>query len=310
MMYKERVIAHDLPEALDYLSLVKDHVHTALTTVNSLLQRVQNGDLSTKKGITILEVKNHMLLSYLTNLAFLMWRKLNGQKISGETAVERLVEIRTVLEKIRPIEQKLKYQLDKLIKTGTTEQLDPDDPLKFRANPDSLISKLANDDEDESVSDEEKEERSNIYVPPKLSAVHYEGDETEQDRQQRILERARKRVLSTSIMQELRKEYSEAPEEIKESVDFQRETAAKHIKEKINYEEEYMTRLTVTKKEKNARKTLNGMSGLDHLTTFEDISALDAEAIDDLPMKKKEKLARKQMKMKKKGKKKGFRKRR
>ncbi|XP_013794149.1 neuroguidin-like isoform X2 [Limulus polyphemus] len=309
MMCKEKVIAHDLPEALAHLNLVKDHAYTALTTVNSLLQRVQDGDLPTKKGITILEVKNHMLLSYLTNLTFLMWRKLNGQKISGETAVERLAEYRTVLEKIRPIEQKLKYQIDKLIKTGTIEQLDPDDPLKFKANPDSLISKLA-EDEDESVSDEEKEEKSNIYVPPKLSAVHYEGDETEHDRQQRILERARKRVLSTSIMQELRKEYSEAPEEIKESVDFQKETAAKHIKEKINYEEEYMTRLTVTKKEKNARKKLNGMYDLDHLTTFEDISALDAEAIDDLPMKKKKKLAKKQMKMKKKGKKKGFRKRR
>ncbi len=37
-----------------------------------------------------------------------MLRKCAGRRVEGQAAVERLVTNRTVLEKIRPIEQKLK----------------------------------------------------------------------------------------------------------------------------------------------------------------------------------------------------------
>ena len=44
-----------------------------------------------------------------------------------------------------------------------------------------------------------------------------EGDETEQDRDQKILERAKKRALSTSMLRELREELNEGPTEIRVS---------------------------------------------------------------------------------------------
>ncbi len=39
--------------------------------------------------------------SYNTNLAYLLALKCQGKEIQGEAAVERLVELRTVIEKIR-----------------------------------------------------------------------------------------------------------------------------------------------------------------------------------------------------------------
>lgn len=44
-----------------------------------------------------------------------------------------------------------------------------------------------------------------------------EGDETEMDKDQKVLERAKKRALSTSMLRELREEFSEGPTEIRVS---------------------------------------------------------------------------------------------
>ncbi len=49
-----------------------------------------------------------------------MVHKVEGQLICEDVCVDRLTEIRTVLEKIRPLDQRLSYQVDKLIKTSNT----------------------------------------------------------------------------------------------------------------------------------------------------------------------------------------------
>jgi len=74
--------------------------------------------LKTINGVSLLDVKNIGLLQYITNLAFLIHIKLDGKPLSEHSVVMNLVELRVVLEKIKPIEQKLKYQIDKLIRTA------------------------------------------------------------------------------------------------------------------------------------------------------------------------------------------------
>jgi len=54
----------------------------------------------------LLELKNQMMLSYLVNLVHLISEKISGNSIEGSADVERLVEIRTVLEKLQPVEKK------------------------------------------------------------------------------------------------------------------------------------------------------------------------------------------------------------
>lgn len=51
------------------------------------------------------------MLDYMTNLTYLMLRKSFGKSIENDPSIERIVENRTVLEKMRPIEKKLKYQV-------------------------------------------------------------------------------------------------------------------------------------------------------------------------------------------------------
>lgn len=90
-----------------------------------------------------------------------MLRKSFGETIENETCIERLVENRTVLEKMRPVEKKLKYQvfrlsvgtfqnfyaivynicqpqIDKYAKIADDGFVPGNDPLHFKPNPEAL----------------------------------------------------------------------------------------------------------------------------------------------------------------------------
>lgn len=85
-----------------------------------------------KDGISLLDVKNELLLSYLQNLVFLILLKLrdysgdDDESDAEEAAqdldnavVQKLVEMRVYLEKgVRPLEARLKYQIDKVLRAA------------------------------------------------------------------------------------------------------------------------------------------------------------------------------------------------
>jgi U3 small nucleolar ribonucleoprotein protein LCP5 len=118
--------------------------------------------------MSFLELKNQLMLSYLQNLTLLMLKKASGSSIENDPATLRLVEIRTVLERMRPIETKLKYHIDKLLKASLNDsKSDEKDPLSFRPNPDQFISKAAETNGSEDEEDDEPVDRKgsdNIYV--------------------------------------------------------------------------------------------------------------------------------------------------
>nr|XP_022343323.1 neuroguidin-like isoform X1 [Crassostrea virginica] len=292
----------EVGEAVSLLETVESQTQDVTKLVDHLHQKVMEGGYSTSKGISFLELKYQLLLSYLIDLTYITLQKSQGSSIQGDPAVERLVEIRTVLEKMRPIDKKLKYQVDKVVRTAASGGTDSSDPLRYRANPDNLINKLEDVSESESEGEEKK---SKLYQPPKLTAMHYEGDETEQDRDQKILERAKKRALSTSMLRELREELNEGPTEIRETTSAQRSRAEKKLRERTEYEEENFMRFSVSKKDKNEMKKVAGFSSLNNLTHFDDISALTEGRTPQAGSSKK----RKQSGKGKKGKK-GFKKKR
>ncbi|XP_033117203.1 neuroguidin-like [Anneissia japonica] len=280
----------DVHQTIALFSNISSQVSGVKSQVEMLLNKVKNGDISTTKGVSFLEVKYHLLLSYIMNLGLVMMKKCEGQQINGIPAIQRLVEIRTVLEKMRPIDYKLQYQVDKLIKTALTGTVAQNDPTRFKPNPDNLISKL--EDEEEDSDSEVDVGKPKKYVPPRVAAMHYVDDESAAERRQRLLERAKKKALSSSIIQDLRAEYSDGPEEIRENVNFYKQKQERAAKERNQYEEEYFKRLPVTKKEKHAQKRMATMSSLDGITKFGDISALshDIDDVDNFQSKKKKKM--------------------
>ncbi|KAL6247015.1 hypothetical protein RBB50_006322 [Rhinocladiella similis] len=132
--------------------------------------------LPPSEGISLLDIKNDLLLSYLQNLTFLILLKLRQDDEShenqsiGAEVVNKLVELRVYLERgVRPLENKLKYQIDKVIRaaeesdrreakkgsTTTKNTKNQTKPTTKTLNPGSDVSAS----ESEDVESEEEEDR-------------------------------------------------------------------------------------------------------------------------------------------------------
>jgi hypothetical protein len=94
---------------------------TALDTANNKLQPViekvkANQIETTAAGMSYIEMKYNLLMSYCTFLSFYLLMKLEGKKVEGHPVVFKLAHIKTLFEKLKPLDQKLQYQIDKMIK--------------------------------------------------------------------------------------------------------------------------------------------------------------------------------------------------
>ncbi|XP_074549848.1 neuroguidin [Halichoeres trimaculatus] len=305
------LVERDLPKAVNLLKSLTEQVASVSKHIRELLTKVKDGAFETSKGLSFLDLRYHLLLFYLQDLTHLIRLKTEGAKIKDDDALNRVVTIRTVLEKMRPLDHKLKYQIDKLVRTAVTGSLAENDPLQLRPNPENLISKLNESDESDSEAEtktasEKKAAHSSgrKYVPPKIAAVHYDGDMTEADKKKAQAERLRRAALRSSVIQELRQQYSDAPEEIRERRDFQSERQSREELHRKQYEESMMVRLNMPKHVKNSKKRgMMSMSGqLSGITHFGDITALtggEAGQDGENPRpKKKKKLMKKKTKRK------------
>mmetsp|Transcript_21458 Transcript_21458/g.33061 ORF Transcript_21458/g.33061 Transcript_21458/m.33061 type:complete len:422 (+) Transcript_21458:177-1442(+) len=166
---------------------VQSSIHDTLRKMeSSLLPAIEDhvktdGDFdAAKDGFDFLDAKNSMMLSYMIDLTYRLRHdivsknKKNFPPIS-EDSWQRLTEMSTALDKTRPLEKKMRYQLDKLLTATTTGTSfasgsgagsngagATDDPLQYRPNPKSLKSSSGTKNTgDKSDSDEyDKEEDS------------------------------------------------------------------------------------------------------------------------------------------------------
>lgn len=152
-------------------------LHSLSQSLNSALEATPK--LATiehnKDGVSLLDVKNELLLSYLQNLVFLILLKIrnakSGQSSSdsdeddkddlSDTVVKKLVELRLYLEKgVRPLEEKLRFQLDKILRAA-----DNADRNTQQAEVLSKAKKLR-DEEFESGSEGDEEEEDGLENRP------------------------------------------------------------------------------------------------------------------------------------------------
>ncbi|KAL7924493.1 hypothetical protein ACQKWADRAFT_286839 [Trichoderma austrokoningii] len=127
-----------------------------------------------KDGISLLDVKNELLLSYLQNLVFLILVKLRNAKSDGkkdskereqdldEVVRSKLVELRLYLEKgARPLEEKLRFSIDRFLRTAEDAQRQEKmkeikDSAKTGSSTDESGSDSEEDGEDEDDSEAEE----------------------------------------------------------------------------------------------------------------------------------------------------------
>ncbi|KHJ98647.1 RNA polymerase III subunit RPC82 helix-turn-helix protein [Oesophagostomum dentatum] len=198
------------------------------------------------------------MINYMAELSLLMSQMGCGKSIKEHPAVFRASKHRIILERIRPIEQKMKSQIDKL--TQSTHNGEVKTPL--RARPDQMEFDDESDAEESEEDEGGEEKKTKKYVPPKMVAVRYEEEDNE--KQTKAMERAKRRALQSSLVQELRQQYSDAPEEYREKS--RRKFEAD--KERQRYEEDHFVRLRMSKAEKKRERLQNRDNAIDDLFNF------------------------------------------
>ncbi|KAF9311019.1 hypothetical protein BG003_007850 [Podila horticola] len=234
------------------------------TKLKPTIKKLETKEIDTSKGLSFLEVKYHILLEYITNLSFVMYRKLSGESIQDHPAIHSLIEERTILEKMKPVEQKLKYQIDKLVRAAVVGQQEGEaqmtaggaDPLAFKPNPKNLVLDNAGNEDNEEGENEDNEEggaKSGLYRAPKMAPVHFEEDSSAVAKRLKYQARLQARAAKSRVMKDLVNEFDDRPEEMSltnDGVHFGMGMDDKQ-REREQYEEENFTRTMLSKKELN-----------------------------------------------------------
>lgn len=209
-------------------------------------------------------MKNSLFLSYLAELANLMRLKVKGKTNEHrhvKSCLSRLNEMKLLLEKIRPMEKKMRYQLDKLLSAASSNSSsfaagnnnnnnNMNDPLSFRPNPETLLSKgeesdnqgdeKDDSDQDNESHDEEDDEElkaakavlskgkktkpsktdnnnddeitaSGVYKAPRMASVPFIENQT--DKQTKQLQKQKQRMKTSEFLQTIQAQYGDKPEE-------------------------------------------------------------------------------------------------
>lgn len=236
----------------DLASEVKQKSDEAAGIIESLKSKMSNSEA----GLSFLQLKNLLMLDYMTNLTYLMLRKSFGKSIENDASIERLVENRTVLEKMRPIEKKLKYQIDKYIKVADSGTIPENDPMHFKPNLDALNR---DSDENSDDNDDDDEDAGGVggkkYVAPKHVPAYFNQDENPETLEKEREEKVKKRILSRGLIDDLKRQHLDTPEEIFDAETAKQSRQVAYERERTRFEEDNFMRLPETKKEKKAARS-------------------------------------------------------
>jgi U3 small nucleolar RNA-associated protein 3 len=101
----KQIIEKETPE----LELLVNEFNQATATLNAklrpMLDKVKAKQVdSTKHGMTYLEMKYNLLLSYCQFLSFYILLKTEGASTKDHPVIGRLLHIKTLLERLRPLD--------------------------------------------------------------------------------------------------------------------------------------------------------------------------------------------------------------
>ncbi|KAK9117834.1 hypothetical protein Scep_015927 [Stephania cephalantha] len=209
------------PRSAALLKEMKDGLDLVRSKVDSLTPKVKENKFPTVDGITYLEAKHLLLLSYCQSIVYYLLRKAKGLLIEGHPVARNLVEIRLFLEKIRLIDKKLEYQIQKLVRGAGNAMENAasdekkarasktmEDPLKYLPNPDMLEKSI-----------EAEKDSDAIYRPPKFAPTTMEEDKMSKQEKQALRKEkdSFQKAKQSAYLRALRDELEGRSEEVKET---------------------------------------------------------------------------------------------
>mmetsp|Transcript_55364 Transcript_55364/g.177584 ORF Transcript_55364/g.177584 Transcript_55364/m.177584 type:complete len:435 (+) Transcript_55364:40-1344(+) len=282
----------EVPELLSVLRQLRHRLDGLQQAAQVSLERFGSPEAGGSEGVAgYVEMKVQVLLSYLIGLVYYLLLKTSGVSVSEHPVMLRLIWIRTLLEKLRPVDQRLQYQTSKLLQWLEARQASAPSPSEEASDPHALRpGELAATVEDEAGEEADAapaavdEAEDGLYRPPKIAQVEYTGDHVSlQERAEKDLERKRNRFERSEFVRTLREEFTDAPPEIHiEQRSARTERILRQMAEKQAYEEDRLMRMKGGKKElreqqrllRQSRATAGGAVSLEDATVdFHQIAA-------------------------------------
>lgn len=109
------IVISDAPELVGLLAEFREQLDELHNKIEPALAKVKGCSQANKGGLRFLETKRILLLCYLQSILFYLLLKAEGRSVRDHPVIARLVEIRTLLQKLQPTEEKLQNQIDKVL---------------------------------------------------------------------------------------------------------------------------------------------------------------------------------------------------
>ncbi|KAK4722549.1 hypothetical protein R3W88_012782 [Solanum pinnatisectum] len=172
----------------------------------TVLKEMKVGLDTVSLKVQALTAKHLLLLNYCQSLVYYLLRKAKGLSIEEQLVVRSLVEMRFFLEKIRPIDKKLRYQIQKLTRDSDT------------ASEKSVISEKGTDYSEGGPIEVSMVLNANVYRPPKFAPASM-GEEKMSKQERNELRREKERLRNAKqspYMIDLLNDLEGRPEEVRE----------------------------------------------------------------------------------------------
>lgn len=266
----ESIAKNQRVDYLAHLRKLKRSLDEAQETCQMVLKKIE-GTENSVDGVSLLQVKNHCFVEYLESIAQLAIARTSG--LPADDAIGSLVSNRCVLEKIKPLENQMRYQLQKYA------EIEKNTSYNMRANPSSMMNAIQKAKETENFipNEESKNMVEAQYRAPEVMSALYPKEQEDLQKQSRYAQTIKARSKQSVLMDEAAAQIQDTPLELdnsyganihsqqnKKVADFM-----KRMKEMEEIEEETMQRLPRSKKDRQMLKQIEqAQNGLKQILDF------------------------------------------
>jgi U3 small nucleolar ribonucleoprotein protein LCP5 len=240
-------------EFVSSLNTIRVNAEEINQKMNSVLTNFsQSEKAEIKYGISYLDAKNYFMLVYLTDLLTYSLFKCSGEstkKIKSHSVIQQMIYIKTILEKTKVIDLKLKSQIDRLLKLGEKSLEETNQINSVEDLDENNFRPMILDNED----DEEEEEKQQVKYKVQRDFQNFFETNDENRKRKKQIEKVKEKVRNSEMYKEIREQFNDAPKEIN-PYDSEYSKFMKQVEE---YEENNFTRLKVPKRELKKLKKLD-----------------------------------------------------
>lgn len=248
---KKMLVERHSQETQQFLGEFRQKIREIKETIEPQIAKLKL--MKTSKGLAFLETKYQIFVGYCANLAYYMLLCVRGKSLEQHPVIERLLKYRLLIEKIKPMEIKLQYQVEKLLRAEKTDatRMDQDEKaLAFRPNIASLEAGAEEGDEGQG----EEETGDGLYKVAKVAPVHF------QDKKLAVSAKEREKSASSRsrMLADVQADVEDRPEEDVLDPVYGASRVRAPSKRRDNYEEDNFVRFTLSKKEQRKLEQLEG----------------------------------------------------